>query len=519
MKTTTFFAGLLVSTGVFAQTIQEGITALEFDKLNKATAVFTSLIKAQPTNSEAYYYLGNTYIEKEKLDSAKICYTKAVSVNSQSPYGYIGLGKLLLDEKKLAEAKTNFDKALTITKEKDIVVLRLVAESYAQGSGRDSKKAVEIANKALVLDKKNADTYVTLGDIYLAENNGGLAVNNYENATSFAPANPKAYARIGKVFSQSRNFSVAQENFNKAIEKDANYAPAYRDLGELYYRAKKYDKAKETYKKYLELSETNTATLTRYAYMLFLAKDYTEATNVITQISVLDSSNIILKRLLGYSYYEQNKPKEGLKSLQLFFQQADPSRLLPSDYEYLGKLYAKNGKDSLAIENLKIAMAQDTTKPELYYDLGDTYYRAKKYDKAAEAYQNKINKAKNYTAADYFGLGRSFYFSKQYGKADTAFSKLLEMKADYALGYLYRGKSNNINPEKDYAKAQPFYEKYVELAANDPKASKRDLTEAYSFLAYCAIQKDDKVKAKEFYQKVLTVDPENKQAKELVNKL
>lgn len=527
MKNTIAIATLLATTAVQAQTQQDGLTAYENDKLVRATSIFTQLIQAQPKNAELYYNLGNVYATREKNDSATITYKKALEVAPASAYGYLAAARNILNANVadagkpalIASAKTFIDKAIALGKEKDVKIMQEAAYVYIKGEVKSTTAALEIANKALLLDKKNADSYLLLGDIYTVINDGGLAAKNYDYASSFSPANPRPYQRMGVLFTQARNFSVSQENFNTALSKDANFAPAYRDLSDLYYKGKKYEKAKETFKKYLELSEPNSVTLTRYAYILFLKKDYTEATEVVNQIQKIDSSNIILKRLLGYSYCEQNKPKEGLASMQAFFSKIEPSRIIADDYEYMAKLNFKNNKDSLAVDNYKKAIAMDTTKTNLYYDLGDTYYHWKKWLPAADAYQTKISKSKNVSAADYFGLGRSYYFGKKYSSADSAFAKVLEMKPEYALGHLYRGKCNSLMNEKNPDIAKPHYDKYLELAALDPKASKRDLSEAYSFLGYYNIQKNDNVKAKEFYNKVLSVDPDNKQAKEIVSKL
>ena len=528
MKNTLAIAALLTATSLQAQTLQDGLTAYENDKLVRATAIFTQLVQAQPKNPELYYQLANVYATREIMDSASMMYDKAFKIMPITAYGYLADARNYLnanaktDANKataLASAKLSIDKAIALGKEKDVKTLHEAAYVYIKGNVKNTTAALEIANKALLLDKKNADSYMLLGDIYTVINDGGLAAKNYDYAATFSPANPRPYQRMGVLYTQARNFSVSQENFNTALSKDANFAPAYRDLGDLYYKGKKYEKAKETYKKYLELSEPNTVTLTKYAYILFLKKDYQEATEVVNQVQHLDSSNIILKRLLGYSYCEQNKPKEGLASMQAFMNKIEPSRIIVEDYEYLAKLNFKNNKDSLAVDNYKKALAMDTSKTNLYYDLGDTYYHWKKWLPAADAYSMKIAKSKSITAADYFGLGRSLYFGKKYSGADSAFIKLLDLKPDYALGHLYRGKCNSLMNEKNPDVAKPFYDKYLELAANDPKANKRDLSEAYSFLGYYSIQKNDNAKAKEFYTKVLSVDPENKPAKDIVGKL
>ena len=48
-------------------------------------------------------------------------------------------------------------------------------------------------------------------------------------------------------------------------------------------------------------------------------------------------------------------------------QKVDPKKILPNDYEYLGKLYSRiPGMDSLAVANMQKAIELAPEKVELY---------------------------------------------------------------------------------------------------------------------------------------------------------
>lgn len=517
----------IVSNQSFAQSNADGITALEYDQFKKSIDIFYGLLKANSGNAETYYYLGNAYYGIEKYDSARTLYQKGIALFPQNPLNYIGLGKLQLDDKNPFESKVNFDKALALSQPKDSKLHGLVAEAFINSKNKDIPKAYEMLNKAISIDSKNAENYILLGDAFLSDNNGGMAVTNYEKALELNPKFAKAHSRIGLVYTRSRNFEGSEKAFQDALAINPKYAPAYRDQAELYWTFRKYEKAKEAYESYLQNADSTISSLTRYAYILFMNKDYAKEIDVINQLMAMDSTNIILNRLQAYSLYEQKKYAEGLMNMEVFFKKADKSRIIPQDYEYYGKLLGKAPRDtvnktnydSLAILNLQKAMELDSGKTELYADMGDVYMRSKNYQMAQQAYQKKIDNSKTSLAIDFFSLGKSFYFNKEFGKSDTAFMRVIEIKPTASAGYLWRARSNSLNEMANEDSTFALFTKYLEIAVPDPKSPKNEIAEAYRFLGYYYIKKEDNAAAKENYNKSLEFDPENKDAKDILKQL
>jgi tetratricopeptide (TPR) repeat protein len=517
--TLALFAMAFVQLTVKGQSIQDGIKAMETDRYEKASQIFRNIIKTAP-NAEAYYYLGDIYLEFSKSDSARMMFTKGIAADAKNPLNYVGLGELALEDDNSAEYKKNFEKALSLTPPKDVRPYHLIGEAYISSSNKRPSDAITILNKAKEIDPKNPETYILLGDAFLAQGKGGDAISNYEKAVQFNKSLPKPHVKIGVLYTRARNFTEAQTALQNALAIDSTYGPAYRELGELYYRAKKYDKAAETYRKYVQLSGNSVSAKSRYASFLFLNKEYQKATEVINEVIRVDSSNVIMKRLLGYSFYEQKEYDKALKYMEGFFRKVDKKKIIPNDYEYMGKIFSRLNQDSLAILNYKKAIELDDSKTDLYPEIAASYNKLKDFREAAKWLELKMSGGRP-TSTDYFLLARTYYFDKNYQKADSLFSKLTEIQPKWHPGFLWRGRVQSAmdsTQTKTFA-AKESYDKVIELASADPVKNKTDLLEAYNYLAFYYIQKDENTNAKTTYKKILELDPENKEAKENLKQL
>lgn len=521
-----FLLTFLSLPALFAQTVQDGLNAIDCEKYNYAKQIFSILISSSPFDAELNYYKGMVYYSMQQKDSAKAYFERGVKLNSAETkiaYNFVGLGKLALDKNNAAEAKINFDKAFMFSNSKDIKVYLFIADAYLNNAGtKDANQAIAVLTKSLALDKKNSDAYLLLGDAYVVQTDGGKAMSNYETAVELNPKSAKGYMKIGQLYAKARSYDGAKNAFQNCIKIDSMFVPVYRELAELHFTKKEYRDAKEAYKKYVSLAENNVSTLSRYASLLFLCKDYANTMSTINQIRQIDSSNVILDRLLGYASYEQGNYKQGLVSMKKFFARIDSQKIFSSDYEYLGKLYSKTGNDSLAIMYFNKAIAMDSTKAELHGDIAQLYTQKKKYNEAANEYELKAQQMQ-LTTQDYFSMGNAYYFGQNYSKADSAFAKVVELRPNVYLGYFWRGRaSSNLDPDLKQGLAKPHYEKCVEIISVDSASIvkyKKELVESYWYLTNYYIQKEDDTNTKLFCKKVLEFDPEHKDAKKVIESL
>lgn len=542
MKRLVLFAQLLlVAFSVQAQTLSEGLKAIDFEKYEHARNIFLALTEKEPTNGENYYLLGQSYNNLYKPDSALISYNKGLKNAPSYPSLYAGVGELLLEDNKVVEAQAQFDKALALCKNKqgDYVNAKgmiAVASAMITGENKMLAQASALMEEAYKVTKTDYDVLTTAGDVFLEMQDGSKAATFYNRATVLNPNNPKAFAKIALIWIRVRNLAVAKEALDTAFAKDPNYATAFKNQAEYYSLLRKFDKAKESYKNYLLNSEVSSANQLRYAQILYKSKEYAEALIYVQEAIKSDkSNNIYLNRLLAYSSYEagnlkndQETFKKGLTALETLMSKIAPEKVSATDYEYLGKLQSKiPGKDSISIVNIHKALSMDPNKIELYQELAKIYFKQRKYTEAVTAYETYTSQAKKVTLLDNYTIGKYYYNAKMYVKADSAFAKVNEVKPDYADAYLQRANANAaIDTLLKTTTAKTLYEKYIELTLADTAnfnkqkaALSKSIASAYDYLGFYFLQKDMKNECKAMYRKALEYDPNNKNAIEVLKQL
>jgi len=500
-----------------AQTLKDAIKYSDREQYQKAKGILLGLVKTDTKSTDQYYFLGDVYFKNEQYDSARYWFMQGVKQNENSALNYAGLGKVSMANNP-TEGKANFDKATSLAK-KDGRVYAVIAEYYLGLDKPDAAKALEYATKGTDVDPKNAWAKLELGDAYFASADGSKAIEQYKAAMALDPKSPLPLWKMGKLYLAAKNYDVGMQSFKDGLVLDPDFAPIYREMGELYYKAKKFDKAIESYKKYLSLRDKSDDADYRFASFLFLNEDYTEALAELDKLAKKNYSNPVIYRLMGYSQYETKQYDAALQNMDTFWKKADTKKIITQDYEYYGKILAKKGQDSLAVEYYNKALERDTSKKELYGEIANIWFVAKKYDKAAAAFQKKIDATKataksTALANDYLSMGRSLMLNKSYAEADQAFSKVTELKSDLPIGYLYRARANaNLDPKQEKALAKPYYEKYIELAKTDTEKNKKELVEAYTYLgSYYLLVNKDKAKSDEAWNNVRALDPNNKAA-------
>lgn len=542
MKRIVLFAQLLVLVVTSqAQSLSDGLKAMDFEKYEHARNIFLELIQKEPSKGENYYYLGQSYINLYKPDSALIAFNLGVQKVPNNPTLYAGIGELLLLDNKVSEAQAQFDKALTLCRNKqgDYVNAKgiiAVANGMIGGENKMLAQASALAEEAYKVTKTDYDVLTTAGDVFLEMQDGSKAATFYNRATVLDPNNPKAFAKIALIWIRVRNLPVAKEALDTAFAKDPNYATAFKNQAEYYSLLRKFDKAKESYKNYLLNSEVSAANQLRYAQILYKSKEYAEALTYVQEAIKNDkSNNIYLNRLLAYVSYEAGNLKsdletfkKGLTSIETLMGKIAAEKITATDYEYLGKLQSKiTGKDSLAIINLNKALSMDPNKIELYQELAKVYFKQRKYADAVSVYEKYLSVAKRVTIIDNYTIGKYYYNAKMYAKSDSAFAKVNEAKPDYADAYLQRANANAaMDTLLKTTVAKQMYEKYIEItladtaAFNKQKASlSKSLASSYDYLGFYFLQKDMKNECKAMYRKALEYDPNNKNAIEVLKQL
>lgn len=515
---------LFIQNASSAQTLKDALRLNDNEQYESATGVYKQLITKEPANGTAYYYWGENLLDIGDPDGAVAAFTTGLQSDPSNQINKIGLAKVELYKGNLDAAKVIIDKVILESKSKNAILLLEAGEAYTQFKAKDLLSAQTLLETAIKIDPKNPDIYNALGDVYSELNNGTEAAKNYNKALDLEKNYTKALLHKGQLYKRSTNYEGAAVEFQNALAIDQNFAPAYRELGEVYYLQRKLEKAKENYKKYLELSKNNNSARLRYASFLFQSKNCPEGLAELKMVPY-DSTSLSIVRLTAYLNSDCGDSIVAYNAISKVFEitETDTAKRINRDFEYYGKILFKNGNDSLAGVYMWKSYYLDPTKIEMLDEMAKMFSKNKKHSEAAKVYEEKLKTGKG-TTTDYFNLGKAYYYSNDSINADSAFAKVVEMQPAYPYGYFWRGRTNlRMDPNATKGLANPYFEKFIELTANDTtamtKVRKNELVEAYGNIALSYYNQKSYEKASEYCKKLLEIDPENQNAKKILGNI
>lgn len=545
---------VFLGSALYAQSLADAKKAIDAEQYQNAKTQLKSLKATQPTNPENLFFLGQVYLKTDYADSAKAVFNEAVELNPAFPLAYVGLGQVALDDNQIAEAKADFDKAIALSDKKDARAYLYIGKAYTQAKKPNFDEAITALTLAkTIADKQKgqelflADLQLAMGDAYRGQLKNSEAYTAYRTAFDLNKSLLRSKVELGVINKMSKAFPESADEFNAVLAIDPNYGPAYRELAETYYlwakdQAKDYDakikQALEYYKKYLELTDKSLESRMRYADFLILAKDYKTLQTEAQAMAQMDKANKRILRYLAYSAYENGDYTSSIQAIKEFMAVVDAKRVIGRDYSYLGRALIKTGQDDEGFQTVKKALAIDSNLVSGMSDLGKEFYGQKKYAKAAAAYELAVKNPQR-NLLDYFYLGSSYYFDfgaqKTAGKvadkellvkADSAFSYLVQRSPNTFAAWQFRGRINRQFDDANDSQglAVPFYEKYVELVTvTKPELAAKNgpgLIEAYIYLGSVAARKDkDNERSRDYFNKVLAIDPANATALEVLKAL
>ncbi|WP_377118330.1 tetratricopeptide repeat protein [Mucilaginibacter litoreus] len=533
----------VVGSSAFAQSLADAKKAIDAEQYEKAKSMLKNLTVTQANKDENFFYYGWVYVLQDYPDSAKTIFQKGIAVNPKSALNYAGLGAVALQNKDRSTATTNFNQAVSLAGKEGEPYL-YVGKSYLLNDvdgkvpAADANAAIAVLTKGKDVDKKNAQILVALGDAYRTQSKNTEALGNYQAALDLDPKLAHAKVATGVIWKYANNFEASENEYKAALAIDPNYGPAYREWAETDVRwafsdprmaSAKIKEATDQYKKYLSLTDMSLESRLRFADFLLLSGDYKTLQTEAAALSKDAAQNLKVYRYLAYAAYENKDYAAGLKAMNTWITKADPKRIIPRDYVYLGKLQIESKQDSLGVASLRKAAELDTSNVDVYAEIAKALYGQKKYVEAGDAYKKYTEKGKGVKLTDYFYEGISYYYGYDekspnadsvLTKADSALSYVIQKAPTTAMAYLYRARVNELK-DKDrnniVGYAKPYYEKYIEVVTQKggtpDDQTKRGLAEAYAYLGtiYEFKEKDD-AKAAENYNKAREYDPANKQA-------
>ncbi len=245
----------------------EGVAAVDANKLDAAKASFAKLLDKQPTLVSAQYNLGVVSERQGNLLDAEKFYEAAHKQDPKHRPTLLNLGKVYRQQDKFDKAIALYEEALKDEGAQfDVALLNNLTVAYRLAKKFD--KAEAMVRRVLSRTKDNPDAYKNLALIYFDQGNYRLAEFITANAKKLDDKDPGVYNNLGMIYLKFDERRQALAQFQKAVSLNDKFAVGHVNIGAMALSYRDYDNAEKSFAKATALDPTSYDGFLAYAWSL-----------------------------------------------------------------------------------------------------------------------------------------------------------------------------------------------------------------------------------------------------------
>ena len=196
---------------------------------------YERLLEFDIDTPQIYYELGHLYLKKEDKINSISAFKLAVERDSENPFYNNSLAYAYSKAELFDDAIEHYQKAIALNPDKEwtSVVCQALGSIYAEVKG-NIDAAVSTYQAGIILDEKNYDLYLSLGDVYMAAYDLDNAIRTYCDAILINPEDYRGYSKAGIALWEKDYLEEALVSFHKAIDLNPENEYAQNNIGILY---------------------------------------------------------------------------------------------------------------------------------------------------------------------------------------------------------------------------------------------------------------------------------------------
>jgi superkiller protein 3 len=205
------------------------------NSINEVVECFCNITRLEPSNSRIFYELGHLYLKSENKFNAVNAFKRALEIEPKNAFYHNSLAYALVQLQDYEGAINEYQQAILINPDNEwtSIVAQALGAIYHQI--KDNIDAAIVSYQtAVILDKKNIDAYIALGEAYQDKNDIDNAVNCFCEAIKINPSIARIYCNIGLLLWEKGCIEESIVAYQKAVSLNPNYAIAYNNLGVVY---------------------------------------------------------------------------------------------------------------------------------------------------------------------------------------------------------------------------------------------------------------------------------------------
>lgn len=205
------------------------------ENVDDAIDYYNRLLEVEEDSGQIYYELGHLYLKKCDRVHALVAFKLALEKDCDNPFYNNSLAYAFVQAELYDEAIEYYQKAIKLNPDKEwtsIVCQALGAIYYQIKDNREA--AIASFQAGAILDPTNSDIYLSLGDVYMAENDLDNAIRAYCDSININCNDYRAYAKTGIALWEKDYVEEAIVAYHRAIELNPEYDIAHNNLGVIY---------------------------------------------------------------------------------------------------------------------------------------------------------------------------------------------------------------------------------------------------------------------------------------------
>lgn len=426
----------------------------------KALPLIREALRIDNTNPDIYLVGGDIFILKNDGTRAIAMYNQAQMADPTSPTAAMKIGNIYV-------------------------------------KGKAWQAAISAFEEAISLNENYAPAYRELGQVYLLAQRYDQARTYFEKYLELTAGNIPAKTRYVNALFYAKDYDGVIQNVEEILKVDQSKAYIMRLAG---YSA--YEKNPPDYNQALDymnrLFESVSPDRIIWKDHLYHARILIRLNSNFSKLTdELNSLKQQLEKEKGRSSTasaaEKAKIKTGMTELQ---------SKIDAVQKQIDEANAQIDKAFIAYNKVLEFRPDDKA---ILNEMGNQYYLFKRYNQAAKIYTKLLDPAKS-GVDDLMRIGRTYYTGENYKSADSVFTAVTKSNPDYVPAYLWIANTySKMDPDASLGLAKPKFEKVLQVAAKDSVANVSGMVDAITYLGYYHLTKDNFNTAKEYYNRLINL--------------
>lgn len=205
------------------------------ENVDETIDYFNKLLEIEEDTAPIYYELGHLYVKKQDKINAISAFKLAVEQEPENPFYNNSLAYAFVQAELYDDAIEYYQKAIKLNPDTEwtSIVCEALGSIYYQIK-ENYEAAIASYQAGSVLDPNNSEIFLSLGDVYMSDNDLDNAIRAYCDSINIKSDDYRAFAKLGIALWEKDYLEEAIVAYNKAIDLNPEYDVAQNNLGVIY---------------------------------------------------------------------------------------------------------------------------------------------------------------------------------------------------------------------------------------------------------------------------------------------